>query len=103
MQYGHFITYVAADGKQYNALVLKVDQLHPGYVSLVAIEGEGNPVVHDSVPHMSDPSKDENNPTLPRYALNCWKEYGEEHEAPPADHPMFAHKFPHPVTNPSDE
>jgi hypothetical protein len=45
------------------------------------------------VPHYSDPSRQDNNPGVPSYQLNCWKEVDEEHTEIPSDHPNFDHPF----------
>jgi hypothetical protein len=45
------------------------------------------------VPHFTDESKQESNPALPSYHVNCWKEFSEQHSALPADHPAFDHPF----------
>lgn len=62
------------------------------YVDAKARESESIKQFYD-VPHFTDESKQEPNPALPSYQLNCWKEFGEEHNAIPTDHPNFDHPF----------
>lgn len=86
--------YVDGLGKEHYALVTAINQLHPGYVTLVyvdedASERENLKTVYD-VPHLSEKNA-EPNPALPSYDVHGWKEVDEEHKALPSDHPAFDH------------
>lgn len=100
MEKSKIVIYVDAFGKEHDALVTALNGLNAGYVSLVYVdmaapEADNVKKLFD-VAHMSDASKAETNANLPAYQLNCWKEVGEAHSAPPADHPMFDHQFKQP-------
>jgi len=51
----------------------------------------GEPQTLIDVPHISHPSRQENNPELPSYPLHAWKYEDEEHLQVPADHPLHDH------------
>lgn len=95
MQKGKNVLYVDSFGVEHDALVTAVNGLNLGFVTLVYVDMKApeasNLITKFDVPHVSDKSQDENNPALPRYTLNVWKDAGEEHKAPPADHPIFDH------------
>lgn len=54
--------------------------------------------LHDLV-HHTHPSKDENNPAMPRIPLHCWKYPNEEHVTPAKDHPVHDKPFVPPLTD----
>src|SRR5258708_2303683 len=81
-------------GKEHYALVTAINQLHPGYVTLVYVDEDAPEpnnlkTVYD-VAHLSAKGG-EPNPGLPSYDVHGWKEVDEEHKAPPSDHPAFDH------------
>lgn len=51
----------------------------------------GEPLTLIDVPHISHPSRQENNPELPSYPLHAWKYEHEEHLELPGDHPVHDH------------
>jgi hypothetical protein len=110
------VIYLDAKGQEHEALVTAVNQLNPGYVSLVYIDQSrpeaDNVVKLFDVRHLDTISEfrvvkdssgndaEEGNKDLPTYHLNCWKEIGAESRALPADHPAFDH--PHLPTSDAD-
>lgn len=97
MQAGTKVVYVDAKGQEHSALAISENGLNPGRVTLIYVHPVTGEVVNlFDVVHMSDPSKQENNPDLPNYSLNCWKHEDEYHQAPPSDHPIFDGTFKQP-------
>lgn len=89
---GKYVVYVDAAGVEHDALVSGVNGLHEGVLDLVFVSA-GEVETRYGVVHISDESKQENNPELPAYHLNVWKGRYEDHLAPPADHANFDHPF----------
>jgi hypothetical protein len=97
MKKGTTVIFIDPAGVEHDALVFAENGMNPGLLSVLFIDmsapDQDNAKRVYDIPHFSDSSKDEINPELPRYAVNCYKEYGEAHLVPPADHPMFDHAF----------
>lgn len=98
MEKGRTVIYIDAGGVTHEALVIAANALNPGllsivYVDVMAPDGDNLKKVFD-IAHAD--TKKENNPNLPSYALNAWKEYYEEHAVIPPDHPNFDHPFKQP-------
>lgn len=93
MNVNEVVVYIDPKGVPKNALVKSLNQLHDGYVSLSYQDAEGRPVDVFDVPHMDDESRQEPNPDLPTFHINCWKYPEEDHNRAPKDHPMFDHPF----------
>jgi hypothetical protein len=117
------IVYIDAFGNQHDALVIAINQMHEGVIS-VAYVGDGGRFGAEplkfafDIQHMSARSEmttvqvsdkenpahlaafpdgvKQGNPKLPTYHLNCWKEPDEEHKALPSDHPAFDHPYDFP-------
>lgn len=85
------VIYVDRKGVAHNALVLQPDT--DEIISLIYVTADGVAKTEFGVHHKSSDAKRENNPNVPEYILNCWKEKDEDHPAIPVDHPMFDHPF----------
>jgi hypothetical protein len=84
--------YINPQSVEFLALVQRDDPMHSGFMDLVFLnEGAINTVF--SIPHQTSGARDESNPELPRYPINCWKDVDEDHKALPADHAAFDHPF----------
>lgn len=87
------VIYLDAKGKEHEALVFAINQMNPGYLSLVYIDESlpeaDNVVKQFDVRHMDEVK--EPNPALPTYHLNCWKEDYRLSRALPSDHPANDH------------
>ena len=97
MEKGHSIIYVDPFGKEHDALVVALNGLNEGFISIVYVDNDAPEAdnvrrVYD-IPHISEPSKGEINPSLPTFHVNAWKEYFEEHNPLPIDHPANDHPF----------
>jgi hypothetical protein len=93
---GTSIIFVDPFGKEHDAIVTAENGLHPGFVSLVYVdvaapEAENVRKVFD-IPHVSQVAA-ETNPDLSTYHVNCWKYFGDSHNAPPDDHAQHDHPF----------
>jgi hypothetical protein len=118
MQKNKAIIYIDPSGKEHDALVTAINQMHDGVISLIyAVDDPENRGALNSttievfdIPHMSAQSEvhtvpasgelgmrgvvvEQGNSDLPTYHIHCWKEAGEEHKALPADHPAFDGKY----------
>lgn len=99
------VVYVDPKGAEHKALVTAVNPLNPGYITLVIVDDKADEAsnvkkLYD-VRHMDEIA--EQNPALPTYQLHCWKEVGDVHNAPPADHAIFDHPQESAVRNESGE
>jgi hypothetical protein len=115
MEKNKAIIYIDPSGKEHDALVVGVNQMHEGVISVAfADDAPGREYstvefVYD-IPHMSAQSEvhtvpasgelgmrgvvvEQGNSDLPTYHIHCWKEAGEEHKALPEDHPAFDGKY----------
>lgn len=97
MNVNDVVIYIDPKGVPKNALVKSINQLHDGYVSLSYQDAEGRSIDVFDVPYMGDKSRQEPNPDLPTFHINCWKYPGEQHNVAPKDHPMFDHPFAPPT------
>lgn len=94
-QIGETVIYIDATGKTHEALVFGQNVLHPNLLDLVYVDE--NAPANDNIKKVfaidHHEAKKETNPDLPAYPLNAWKEYYENHQVIPPDHPNFDHKF----------
>jgi hypothetical protein len=97
MNVNQVVIYIDPKGVPKNALVKSLNQLHEGYLSLSYQDAEGRSIDVFDVPHMDDESRQEPNPDLPTFHINCWKYPDEDHNRAPKDHPMFDHPFEPPT------
>lgn len=78
MKVGDRVLYIGADERVFPALVFNLNPFHEGMVSVAYVDDKEPPTAAVKqafdIVHESHESKDENNPDLPRIALNCWKE-----------------------------
>jgi len=92
----HAVTYVDGYGKEHDAIVTAVNVMNPGFLSLAFVDAnaeERDNVVHKyDVPHRAIAPR-EQNPNLPQYDVNCWKDVEEPHAKLPEDHAAFDHPF----------
>jgi hypothetical protein len=105
MHKGKPIIYIDGLGREHEASVVDINQLHPGFITVGYFAEDGDTIKVYDIPHMSHESRqnvvtvlDKNNrpvqqgnPDLPTYPVHCWKERDEEHKALPSDHPAFDH------------
>lgn len=93
-QKGRTVIYIDPAGVTHEALVFAFNVLNPKLLDLVYVDakapGDGITKVF-SIEHADQ--KKETNPELPVYPLNAWKEYYEDHQVIPPDHPNFDHPF----------
>lgn len=97
MNVNDVVVYIDRKGTPHNGLVKSLNQLHEGYLSLSYQDDEGRSIDVFDVPHMDHESRQEPNPDLPTFHINCWKYPDEEHNRAPKDHPMFDHPFEPPT------
>jgi hypothetical protein len=97
MNVNEVVVYLDAKGVPHNALVKSLNQLHDGFVSVSYQDAEGRTIDVYDVPHMDHESRQEPNPDLPTFHINCWKYPDEDHNVAPKDHPMFDHRFAPPT------
>jgi hypothetical protein len=97
MNINDVVVYIDAKGVPHNALVKALNQLHEGFISVGYQDNEGRTVDVNDVPHMSHESRQELNPDLPTFHINCCKYADEDHNRAPKDHPMFDHPFAPPT------
>lgn len=97
-QKGRTVIYIDPTGVTHEALVFSFNVLNAGLLDLVYVDTKrpdnDNIVKVFSIEHVD--AKKETNPDLPAYPLNAWKEYYEEHQVIPPDHPNFDHPFKKP-------
>lgn len=79
MQIGQVMIYLDEQGQECGATVISVSPLHPEFPTLGYFDRSGHPHKAFDVPHMSHQSRQETNPDLPTYHINCWKNFGETH------------------------
>lgn len=90
---GDLKIYIDPAGVSHNALVTAPNPASPDVLDLVYVHPtDGIKQVYGILP-ATDPSKKENNPDLPSYPLNAWKNPGDDHLQLPADHPNNDHPF----------
>jgi hypothetical protein len=94
LRINHDIIFIDGKGQSFNALVKSSrDDGHgePLVTLIYNAPPTGEPIELIDVPHISHPSRKENNPELPSYPLHAWKHEDEEHLEIPADHPVHDH------------
>lgn len=94
MRINHDITFIDRKGQSFNALVKSSRESGHGEPLVTLIYNApptGEPQEVIDVPHISHPSRQENNPELPSYPLHAWKHEEEEHRELPEDHPVHDH------------
>jgi len=94
---GTSVIYIDPFGGEHDAIVTAENGLHPGFLSLVYVdvkapEADNVRKLFD-IPHMDARVNTETNPDLPDYHVNVWKDYDEDHDAPPSDQAQHEHPF----------
>jgi hypothetical protein len=94
LRINHDIAFIDRKGQSFNALVKSSRESGHGEPLVTLIYNApptGEPQEVIDVPHISHPSRQENNPELPSYPLHAWKHEEEEHRELPEDHPVHDH------------